>query len=104
MEKNNNLVLIENFIEKYVIVYADDVDKHFVKYNAKDILQQYTQGIDKTRPEYKLVNQKGPAHKPEFEVSVIWQDRILATSYGKSKKEAEQNGAYEACKSLGIIE
>ena len=95
---------IESFVDKYIMVYADDVNKHFAKYNAKDILQQYTQGINKTRPEYKTVDIKGPAHKPIFVVEVSWQNKFVASSEGKSKKEAEQNAAYEACKNLNIID
>ena len=94
---------IEKFIRDYVIVYADDVDKHFEKYNAKDILQQYTQGVDKTRPEYNTVSVKGPAHKPIFVVEVVWNEEILAEAEGKSKKEAEQNAAFKACENLGVI-
>ncbi len=94
---------IERFIEKYVLPYAEDIDKHFEKYNAKDILQQYTQGVDKTLPVYKTIAVHGPAHKPEFEIAVEWQDRIIAKAKGKSKKEAQQNCAYEACKILGVI-
>ncbi len=94
---------IEKFINDYIITFAEDVDKHFEKYNAKDILQQYTQGQDKTRPEYKIVSVNGPAHKPEFEIEVIWDNKVIAKAKGKSKKEAEQNGAYEACKNLGVI-
>ena len=94
---------IERFIEKYVLPYADDIDKHFEKYNAKDILQQYTQGVDKTLPVYKTVAVHGPAHKPEFEIAVEWQGKVIATAKGKSKKEAQQNCAYEACKVLGAI-
>lgn len=94
---------IERFIEKYVLPYADDIDKHFEKYNAKDILQQYTQGVDKTLPIYKTVAVHGPAHKPEFEIAVEWQGKVIATAKGKSKKEAQQNCAYEACKVLGAI-
>lgn len=95
---------IEMFIGNYLMPYADDVDAHFEKYNAKDILQQYTQGIDKTLPEYRTVGVHGPAHKPEFEVEVIWQGKVIANAKGKSKKEAQQNCAYEACKKLGVIE
>lgn len=94
---------IEKFIEKYVMPYAEDIDKHFEKYNAKDILQQYTQSIDKTLPIYKTVAVHGPAHKPEFEIAVEWQDKVIATAKGKNKKEAQQNCAYEACKILGVI-
>ena len=94
---------IENFIKNYVIVFADDIDKHFEKYNAKDILQQYTQGQNKTRPDYIVTNITGPAHKPVFEVDVVWNGNIIASAKGKSKKEAEQNSALEACNKLGII-
>ena len=94
---------IENFIKEYIMVFAEDVDKHFEKYNAKDILQQYTQGYNKTRPEYRVASVSGPAHKPVFNVEVVWENRIIAQACGKSKKEAEQNGALDACKSLGII-
>ena len=94
---------IENFIQKYVLPYAEDIDKHFEKYNAKDILQQYTQGVDKTLPVYKTIAVHGPAHKPEFEIAVEWQGKVVATATGKSKKEAQQNCAYEACKMLGVV-
>lgn len=94
---------IENFIKKYIMAYAEDIAKHFEKYNAKDILQQYTQGYNKTRPEYRVVSVSGPAHKPVFHIEIVWGDKVIATASGKSKKEAEQNGALEACHMLGII-
>ena len=95
---------IESFITKYLLPYADDIDKHFEKYNAKDILQQYTQSVNKTLPVYRTISISGPAHKPEFEISVEWQNKILATAKGKTKKEAQQNCAYEACKVLGVVQ
>ena len=94
---------IEKFIKEYIVIYADDIDKHFVKYNAKDILQQYTQGINKTRPEYNVVSVTGPAHKPDFCVEITWGGNVIARGSGKSKKDAEQQCAYEACRVLGII-
>ena len=96
--------VVEEFIKHYVLPFAKDIDEHFEKYNAKDILQQYTQSIDKTLPVYKTIAVHGPAHKPEFEIAVEWQGKILATAIGKSKKEAQQNCAYEACKKLSVIE
>ena len=100
---NGKMVEIEQFIQDYLMPYAKDIDEHFEKYNAKDLLQQYTQGVDKTLPIYRTVAIHGPAHKPEFEVAVEWQDKILATAFGKTKKEAQQNCAYEACKLMGVI-
>ena len=93
---NGKQTEIEKFIKDYVMVFAEDVDKHFEKYNAKDILQQYTQGIDKTLPVYRTLAVRGPAHKPVFEVEVEWQGSVIASATGKSKKEAQQNCAQKA--------
>ena len=65
-------------------------------------MQQYTQGHDKTLPIYTTISVTGPAHKPVFEVQVEWKGKIIARACGKSKKEAQQNCAYEACKVLKI--
>lgn len=94
---------VEKFIKKYVLPNAKDIDEHFEKYNAKDVLQQYTQGVDKTLPEYKTVGVHGPAHKPIFEIAVEWHGEVIATAKGKTKKEAQQEAAYEACKKFGVI-
>lgn len=95
---------VEKFILKYVLPFASDIDEHFEKYNAKDVWQQYTQGIDKTLPEYKTLSVKGPAHAPIFEVELIWHNEVIATRTGKTKKEAQQECAYEACKKFNLIQ
>ena len=87
---NGKQTEIEKFIKDYVIVFAEDVDKHFEKYNAKDILQQYTQGIDKTLPVYRTLAVRGPAHKPVFEVEVEWQG-----SYSLCNRKIKERGTAE---------
>ena len=94
---------IEKFIKKYLLPFASDIDEHFEKYNAKDVFQQYTQGADKTLPVYTTISVTGPAHAPEFEVELSWHNKVLALCKGKSKKEAQQECAYEACKKFGLI-
>jgi ribonuclease-3 len=94
---------VESFLSKYLLPYASDIDEHFEKYNAKDVLQQYTQGIDKTLPEYKTVSVTGPAHAPVFEVELSWHGEVIALCHGKTKKEAQQECAYEACKKFNLI-
>ena len=94
---------VEKFLEHYLMPFASDIDEHFEKYNAKDVLQQYTQGVNKTLPIYETVSVKGPAHKPIFKIQVSWNGEVIATCEGASKKEAQQECAYEACKKLGII-
>lgn len=91
------------FLENVLTPYIEEVDGNFEKYNAKAILQEYTQSIDKKTPVYKLIDEEGPAHKKTFTVEVSFQDKIIAQGSGKSKKDAEQHAAYEACKVLGVI-
>jgi ribonuclease-3 len=94
---------IKNFLEKVMMPYIIDVDENFEKFNAKALLQEYTQSKDKKTPEYKIVKEKGPAHKKTFVVGVYYNERELAVAEGKTKKEAEQNCAYKACVGFGII-
>jgi ribonuclease-3 len=94
---------ILQYIEKTFTPYIDDVEHHFEKFNAKAILQEYTQSKTKNTPVYTVIAEFGPAHKKEFEVEVRYNEELLAIEKGSSKKEAEQKCAYQACKKLGII-
>lgn len=94
---------VRKYIEKTFTSYIKDVKDNFAKYNAKEILQEYTQAKDKNRPVYRVVGELGPAHKRVFEVEVSYNGEVLATESGLSKKDAEQKSAYSACVKLGII-
>lgn len=94
---------LETYIAKTFTPYINDVKDHFEKFNAKAILQEYTQGKTKNTPVYTVLRELGPEHKKEFEIEVKYNDEVLAVERGLSKKEAEQKCAYSACKKLGII-
>ncbi len=94
---------IKQFLKNALLPYIEEVNSNFEKYNAKAILQEYTQGINKKTPVYKILEETGPAHKKTFKISVYFNDEQIATGIGKSKKDAEQHAAYEACKILGVI-
>lgn len=68
---------------------------HIFLDDYKSLLQEYTQTTKNTL-EYKVVNESGPAHDKRFEVIVKIDDIVFGTGIGKSKKEAEQNAAYDA--------
>ena len=91
------------YIENTFKPYIEDADKNFEKYNAKAILQEYTQAQSKTVPVYKLINNSGPAHNQTFETAVFYNEEQIATGVGKTKKDSEQHAAYNACLNLGII-
>lgn len=94
---------IVKYIEKTFEPYIEDVAQHFEKFNAKAILQEYTQGLNKKTPVYTVISESGPQHKKTFEVEVRYNDEVLAVETGSSKKEAEQKCALSACKKLGIV-
>lgn len=100
---DNKLQDLIPFLKKVLMVYIEEVDKNFEKYNAKAILQEYTQSLTKETPVYNLVDETGPDHNKTFEVEVLYQDKVIARGSGKSKKDAEQHAAYSACKILGAI-
>ena len=62
----------------------------------KSLLQEYTQERHKTRPEYILADESGPAHDKTFRVALCLNKKIITEGVGKSKKEAEQRAAKEA--------
>ena len=94
---------IRSYIEKTFSPLIKDVKDNLPIYNAKEILQEYTQGLTKERPVYTVIKESGPEHKKQFEVQVSYREEVLATEVGKSKKDAEQKAAYVACKKLGVI-
>ena len=64
----------------------------------KTLLQQFTQQADGELPEYIEISESGPDHMKKFEVEVRLNNNIIGRGQGKTKKEAEQNAAEEACK------
>lgn len=100
---DGKLEQLKPFLEKVLTPFIEAVDANFEKYNAKALLQEYTQSVDKQIPVYKVVGESGPAHNRTFKVEVSYQGKVVACGTGKTKKEAEQHSAYEACKIFGVI-
>lgn len=59
----------------------------------KTTLQEMTQALFGTTPEYKMVGSHGPDHKKEFEIAVFIDGKEYARASGKSKKVAQQESA-----------
>ncbi len=83
------------YVEDIIIPY---IKKDFVFFgDYKTMLQEFVQ-TDKKSLEYVLVNEYGEAHDKTFEVVVKINDIIYGKGIGKSKKEAEQQAAFDAYK------
>lgn len=68
--------------------------------NAKSALQEICQKAGLAAPAYRLVSEKGPAHKRTFVVEACLGEKVLARSKGGSKKAAEQSAAEKALRSF----
>lgn len=53
---------------------------------------------DKKSLEYRLISETGPSHDKTFVFEVVIDGIVYGKGQGKSKKEAEQNAAYDALK------
>ena len=61
--------------------------------DAKTKLQEYSLKEFKVLPVYKLIESKGPNHKPTFKIQVKIKNTKAELGHGSSKKIAEQNAA-----------
>ncbi len=71
--------------------------------DSKTKLQEYSLKNYKLLPVYKLVDNKGPRHKPLIKVSVKIKNSKNITATGNSKKEAEQKAAKKLLTTLKLI-
>ena len=71
--------------------------------DSKTRLQEYSLKHYKLLPIYKLLDNKGPRHKPLIKVSVKIKNSKNITATGNSKKEAEQKAAKKLLTSLKLI-
>ncbi len=62
----------------------------------KTDLQEYSQEVFQSTPEYRLEKETGPDHDKTFYVVVYLKGDLMGRGKGKSKKEAEQKAAEEA--------
>ncbi|MDD5799836.1 MAG: ribonuclease III [Coriobacteriales bacterium] len=69
--------------------------------SPKSRLQEVTQRDLRCAPEYKLVGEEGPAHKPTFTSVVFVDGRRVGRGKGSSKKESESEAALDALQNLG---
>ncbi len=72
------------------LVQSPDMD------NPKGTLQEYTQRVRQTNPEYAILEESGPAHDRVYLAAVTWDGEELARGEGASKRGAEADAARKA--------
>ena len=91
-------VFLDNGYEsaKIVILNFLESQKELISINAidpKTELQELLQGRNEGVPYYKTIERRGPDHALSFKVQVTLGDKVLASSWGGSIKEAEFKAA-----------
>ncbi|NLZ13879.1 MAG: ribonuclease III [Thermotogaceae bacterium] len=97
---DSGLEPVRLLLQRLLFPYLQDVFDDVICLDYKSKLQEFTQGIDRLLPEYRLVSVSGPSHRPLFIVDVYLESRLLARGEGRTKKEAEQNAAEGGIKLL----
>lgn len=94
---------LQEFIITNLSPIIQDIADNKTVYNAKALLQEYTQGKSKELPVYEIIKESGAAHDRTFEIKVSYKGEELARATGKTKKQAQQEAAFIACEKLGLI-
>ena len=91
--------------EKIVLnLWSDELKNSVItKIDAKTRLQEYSLKKFKTLPVYKLIDAKGPHHKPTFKIQVKIKKCKPEYGFGSSKKIAEQDAANILIKKIDNI-
>ncbi|PWW27408.1 RNAse III [Cytobacillus oceanisediminis] len=96
---DKGLDTVVGFLEKVVFPKIDSgAFSHVMDFKSQ--LQELVQRDGAGSIEYKILQEKGPAHNREFVSTVSLNGRELGTGTGRSKKEAEQHAAQMALEVL----
>ena len=91
-----------SFILRTMKQRIEDAARSGHQHNFKSVLQQTAQQTFGQTPQYVVLDEKGPDHAKCFEVAVEIGARRFGSSWGASKKQAEQDAALQALKELGF--
>ena len=87
----------KEFVHQFVL---NDLEHKKLFYDSKTILQEIVQSNFKEPVSYELLGEKGPDHNKVFEVAVRIGDDRYGVGFGRTKKAAEQEAAYQSILAL----
>lgn len=96
---DQGLNTVQQFLHRYIFSQLV-MDGKLQSTDFKTELQELTQHHNMGVLEYRIVEERGPAHEREFVSEVYMEGRALGRGTGRSKKEAEQQAAAAALNQL----
>ena len=93
-----------DFVKKFILnAWKTNIEKSDITIlDSKTKLQEYSLKRFKKLPFYRLVNSTGPRHNPLYKISVSITGSKSFVGTGRSKQEAEQDGAHKLLNNLDI--
>ena len=95
---DGGLAPTQRFITKLWSPLFDELEKP--PQDPKTQLQEWLQKRGQSLPQYKIIEQQGPAHAPIFTIALSTSDGKTLKAEGRSKREAEQLAAKSLLKIL----
>jgi len=83
------------FLLEPILSDAEFIQQYF---DYKSALQEFCQRVYKTKPNYEVIEQRGPEHSVTFTVRLTIDGILKQTAAGKNKKDAEKKAAQNAWK------
>lgn len=98
---DQGLEVVRMFLQRHMFPYLPEQGR-LLTADYKTLLQEHTQQHNLGPLEYRIVDERGPAHERVFIAEVFLHDRMLGQGAGRSKKEAEQHAAAGALEALKV--
>ncbi len=95
---DHGVTYTEKFVKKFVVKHLPEILETKSYKDAKSELQEIIQEKLKVTPNYKVLEESGPAHKRIFKIGVYFDDKLIADGSGASKQEGELEAAKHALK------
>ena len=90
----------KKFILNNLAKPIENATKNIGQKDYKTVLQEVLQKNGNVDIEYVIIDEKGPDHEKVFTAEVKFNNKILATGEGKSKKQAEMEAAQKALENI----
>jgi ribonuclease-3 len=93
----------QQFLTRELASHIDDARKpDYFGRDHKSRLQERLQALGRPLPIYRISGEIGPDHRKMFHVEVVVGDSVISQGVGRTKKDAEQEAAKLAMRSLEI--
>jgi threonylcarbamoyladenosine tRNA methylthiotransferase MtaB len=84
--------------------YLDSETASSLFSDYKSLLQERVQQSYRLSPKYRVAEESGPDHDKRFQATVLIDQEVMGSGWGKNKKEAEQEAAKKALEELQSAE